>query len=432
MYNSHFLTQFRRNGIHLQKENIMKKVLSLVLAGLLTVSLAVVAGAQAGNTNIGTVPYVTDVIAVDGEMDAAYAGAMVTDVNKAFSGDLTATAKAYAIHNGENLYVYAEIMDADMVDCDPAKQESAPWETDSFEIILDGTNATADTLYQARVDWAGWASYYTNYGSKGGVSGYGPAAYPGVQACAAVEIDGGYAIEAALNLAKFDSVPGTKIGIHYQINDMHSDGSGQTVTTASGQGPWDGPNYLEATLAPVTGDIVLNVFSQAQVIDDDTTQDKGGNNTNISLMDQYGCGNSSLNDFVYFDDVDFGANGADAITVHFGYGWEDGSVTKVEIILDDPTAAPLTTLDIEWTGGWDIANSGYITEAVDFPAGVHSVYFRFANEKSGSLSEVFFAEAEPAPVVEDVAGAPATFDAGVIAAVAAIISAAGYAVSKKR
>ena len=36
-----------------------------------------------------------------------------------------------------------------------------------------------------------------------------------------------------------------------------------------------------------------------------------------------------------------------------------------------------------------------------------------------------------APVVEEVA-APQTFDAGVIAAVAAIVSAAGYALSKKR
>ena len=153
----------------------MKKILALALAGLLTVSMAAV---------------------------------------------------AYAIHDGENLYVYAEIADADMVDCDPAKQESAPWETDSFEIILDGSNTTADTLYQARVDWTGWASYYTNLGSKGGVSGYGPASFPGVQAAAAVEIDGGYAIEAALNLPKFAVLAGNKIGIHYQVNDMHSDGSG--------------------------------------------------------------------------------------------------------------------------------------------------------------------------------------------------------------
>ena len=414
----------------------MKKVLSLVLAGLLTASMAVVAGAQAGNENIGTIPFVVEGAVIDAEKDAAYANAMVTEVAKGFNCDATATATAYAIHNGENLYVYAEIMDADMVECDPAKQESAPWETDSFEIILDGSNTTADTLYQARVDWTGWASYYTNLGSKGGVSGYGPASYPGVQDAAAVEIDGGYAIECALNLAKFATEAGNKIGIHYQVNDMNSDGSGQTVITASGQGPWDGPNYLEATMAPVAGDIVLNVVAQADVIDDDTTQDKGGNNTFISIMEDYGCGNSSLNDVVYFDDVDFGDNGADFMTIRFGYGWEDGTTTKVGLILDDPDADPIATMDIQWTGGWDVKTSGYHSIPVEVPAGVHSVYFKFLNEKSGSLSEVYFAEAEPAPVEEVVAAdgtvtAPATFDAAVVAAVAAIISAAGYAVSKK-
>ncbi len=40
--------------------------------------------------------------------------------------------------------------------------------------------------------------------------------------------------------------------------------------------------------------------------------------------------------------------------------------------------------------------------------------------------------AEEVPVAEEIAAAPQTFDAGVIAAVCAIVSAAGYAVSKKR
>ncbi|MBQ4605193.1 MAG: carbohydrate-binding protein, partial [Clostridia bacterium] len=178
------------------------------------------------------------------------------------------------------------------------------------------------------------------------------------------------------------------------------------------------------------------VVAQADVIDDDTTQDKGGNNTFISVMEEYGVGNSSLNDVVYFDDVDFGDLGADFMTIKFGYGWDDGTTTKVGLILDDPDADPIATMDIQWTGGWDIKTSGYHSIPVEVPAGVHSVYFKFLNEKSGSLSEVYFAEAEPAPVEEVVAAdgtvtAPATFDAGVVAAVAAIISAAGYAVSKK-
>ncbi|MBQ3590654.1 MAG: hypothetical protein II979_01825, partial [Clostridia bacterium] len=41
-------------------------------------------------------------------------------------------------------------------------------------------------------------------------------------------------------------------------------------------------------------------------------------------------------------------------------------------------------------------------------------------------------EAEVVDTVVDTPAAPQTFDAGVIAAVAAIVSAAGYAISKKR
>ena len=48
-----------------------------------------------------------------------------------------------------------------------------------------------------------------------------------------------------------------------------------------------------------------------------------------------------------------------------------------------------------------------------------------------TLEEAIVVETEPEVVVEDVA-APQTFDAGIIAAVAAIVSAAGYAISKKR
>ncbi|MBQ3592519.1 MAG: hypothetical protein II979_11310 [Clostridia bacterium] len=41
-------------------------------------------------------------------------------------------------------------------------------------------------------------------------------------------------------------------------------------------------------------------------------------------------------------------------------------------------------------------------------------------------------EAVPTETAEEIAAAPQTFDAGVIAAVCAVVSAAGYALSKKR
>jgi len=187
-------------------------------------------------------------------------------------------------------------------------------------------------------------------------------------------------------------------------------------------------------MAPVTGFVALTTFADGMIIDDDTTQDQGGSGQPIQIMEEYGCGYSSTNDVVGFEDVDFGANGADAVTVRFGYGNDNNTVTTLDVMIDDPASAAVAKLNVGYTGAWTIDGSGYITVPVEIPAGVHSVYFKFTNELSGSLSEAYFAEAEPAAVEEVVDGgsAPATFDAAVVAAVAAIISAAGYAVSKKR
>ncbi len=57
-----------------------------------------------------------------------------------------------------------------------------------------------------------------------------------------------------------------------------------------------------------------------------------------------------------------------------------------------------------------------------------------ANWDNLTLSAEEYVEPEPETVAEvvDEAAAPATFDAGIIAAVAAVVSAAGYAISKKR
>ena len=170
----------------------------------------------------------------------------------------------------------------------------------------------------------------------------------------------------------------------------------------------------------------LATFTDAEVIDNADSNSVGGSGNPIQLMEAYGCGYSSKGDQVIFNDVDFGANGAAGAIMHFGYAGD--SVTNLAFYIDGVEALKI---DVGNTGGWDIANSGWVDLPLAVPAGIHTITCEFIGDASGSLSEISFFEAEPAPVVEDVAGAPATFDAGVIAAVAAIISAAGYAVSKK-
>ena len=85
-------------------------------------------------------------------------------------------------------------------------------------------------------------------------------------------------------------------------------------------------------------------------------------------------------------------------------------------------------LDHDATGGLVNAYATAATDTVGWDPAAHGLTFVFAEQ---------VVETEPetvAEVVEEVAveAAPQTFDAGVIAAVAAIVSAAGYAVSKKR
>ncbi len=407
----------------------MKKILSLVLAGLLTASLAATVGAA---DKLGTIPYVAEEIVVDGAKDAAYEGGMATEVAKVFSNASDSTATVWSIHDGENLYLYAEIKDADMVQPDAAAQESQPWTVDSLEFLVDGTvSGDAAQVFQGRLDWADWACYYT----QGGIADYGDAADHAVVEHATVEIDGGYTVEVALNLKKFGASAGSDIGLQFQINDVFSDGTAQSNITINGMGPWDAANYPVATLAPVTGFVAKYTFTDADVIDNPDTNGEGGSGNPIQLMEAYGCGYSSRGDIVVFEDVDFGENGADFLTARFGYGNNDGSFSEIEIMIDDPDSDPIAKMNIGWTGAWEIAPSGYYSLPVDIEGGIHSVYFEFVGAASGSLSEIYFAEAEPAPVevVDTAAGgtAPATFDAGVIAAVAAIISAAGYAISKK-
>jgi len=80
--------------------------------------------------------------------------------------------------------------------------------------------------------------------------------------------------------------------------------------------------------------------------------------------------------------------------------------------------------------GWSMENGGYnMWQLASGITGGKSI----DNHATVTLEEAPVVETVAEEVVEDTAAAaPQTFDAGVIAAVAAIVSAAGYAVSKKR
>ncbi len=130
-----------------------------------------------------------------------------------------------------------------------------------------------------------------------------------------------------------------------------------------------------------------------------------------------------------------------------GYGADNGAINDFECVVDGDTviyeirtpikefsevAAKVGTqygycLVISWGNGADHAHT-QLASGCTGDAGKQA-----GNFADITLEEAIVVETEPETVAEEVsAEAPATFDAGIIAAVAAIVSAAGYAISKKR
>ncbi len=170
----------------------------------------------------------------------------------------------------------------------------------------------------------------------------------------------------------------------------------------------------------------------------------------------------------------------DSIEVYLNLAGEDGEITAINAA--QYTVGPNYTA---WAGGgmhrdnnmdaskfaWEITDAGWNMEvaiawgddysaaegeAFPFCVGINDdadgdgstrEFHNFTGANQGTawqtadsnwdtlnLSAEEYVEPEPETVAEvvDEAAAPATFDAGIIAAVAAIVSAAGYAISKKR
>lgn len=187
----------------------------------------------------------------------------------------------------------------------------------------------------------------------------------------------------------------------------------------------------------------IEVTPDVLLIDDDTTQHQGGSGNPIQYVEGYGVGYSSLNDIVYFPDVDFGPNGAKQMTIFFSYGHNDGSATTLDVFIDDyQNGKPICSYEIGYTGGWEAIYAQEFTADCEVPGGVHTVYVKFTNDRSGSFTYITFTEAdpvvvpEPADVVEtaevQTVPAPQTLDPVTVAAVIAASSGALFITLKKK
>ncbi len=223
----------------------MKKLFSVILAGVILSSLAASVSASYDGAKVADVPKVpsADHITIDGEMnDAVWADAVKVEINQLNLGSEDgAQGTAYMLWGDDTWYLFYDVTDAEIVPPAEDMQQNTPWSTDSVEMFFDFGNEHEDLTQQFRVDAAGWLSYYTEGGAT---SIYGPEAGKYFGDYAVTMDAAGYNVEVAVNLSEWGLKEGDAIGLQLQINDMTS--ANETGTTnvfnmaqSLGAGSWD-------------------------------------------------------------------------------------------------------------------------------------------------------------------------------------------------
>ena len=191
---------------------------------------------------------------VDGIKDDIYSQSVSVPVtiNDTFwsSGDLvgTDTATMWLLYDDKYIYAYVEVKDGDgLTPPDPAytKDDPNPWQNENAEIWID-ESAAGDYASKFSMVYDGSRYYYTMDANS--------AIDPNKVIAKAGKLDGvkdGFTVEMAIELPAANAPKeGGKIGIAYQVNDHHADG------TTSGQGTQKPGDFIytygKAVVAPAT------------------------------------------------------------------------------------------------------------------------------------------------------------------------------------
>ena len=154
---------------------------------------------------------------------------------------------------------------------------------------------------------------------------------------------------------------------------------------------------LLAAILPIGVFAAQSAFSNVEITentklyDDPDTLNEGGNGNPIQYMEDYGVGYSSLNDQVIFEDLDFGANGANKMYISFSFGAEDP--TTLAVYIDEKSDTPACTYEIGNTGGWEKTFAEEFAADISVHGGIHTIIVEFTNSMSGSFSYIRFDEA---------------------------------------
>lgn len=142
----------------------MKKLFTLIMAGLLTAAMIAPVSAAPGNGSYGEVPLYKGGITVDGQMDEAYSLALKIDAshdyNDAYATDTT--ADLYLLHDGEYLYILYDVKSA--FDIDPANYNPAnanandSYKGSGTELYFDWANDLTMVKLEGWIDGQYWGS----------------------------------------------------------------------------------------------------------------------------------------------------------------------------------------------------------------------------------------------------------------------------------
>ncbi|MCK9794853.1 endo-1,4-beta-xylanase [Isoptericola sp. 4D.3] len=198
---------------------------------------------------------------VDGAVDAAWSAAGHVTTDRQIEGEGGATATVRTLWSGDTLYVLAEVTDA-QVDV----SGSDPWVQDSVEIFLDAGNAKNGAYREVDTQMRISAENVTSFGTGD------EAAQAARLTSATALVDGGYVVEAAIDLAGAGGAD-TFHGLDFQVNDGTDgartavrDWADPTGTGYQSTARW-GVGRLVAAEAPEP-DGLVNVEAPAVVPDD--------------------------------------------------------------------------------------------------------------------------------------------------------------------
>ncbi len=207
----------------------MKKFASLFIAGALSLSLLAV-GASADGEVIkkGTAT-------IDGNLDPAYTGSLVLTIgpesNEWTSGnwDGTASATTYYMYDDENLYLFADVVDNEVLSAgeaaatDPTGVLNETNDVFMWRLSLDGT----ENVIKIGVD----AFAYNLFGLPAhyDVINYDEMIYE------AVITDDGYHVEVSCPCSKgmTDMISAGKLGIAMELSDLMDDGTKSNICWAT-------------------------------------------------------------------------------------------------------------------------------------------------------------------------------------------------------